>query len=226
MIRRGSDDVVELAQVGDLIVDAQICGTGHALGVEPAAREAVIVGTLDITGQRIADDDAVIPGDAVDVGKDIVEILGMGLGPAGLLADEGVGDVRGDAAAAQTLPLDGGHRVGDQIQLMILAQPAAHILGVGQQHMADAQRGQMDAASLLGVTLEANLGEKVAEALDYQKILGDLAPVEGRPEAAVAALVDFIILLGIGHIVFPAHGGEGGAVGLIKIKEGIVGVKE
>ena len=78
MIRGESDDVVELAQVGDLIVDAEICGTGHALGVEPAAREAVIIGTLDITGQRIADDDAVLAGDAVDVGKDIVRRFNHG----------------------------------------------------------------------------------------------------------------------------------------------------
>ena len=136
-----SDDVEELPQVGDLVVDAEIRGAGNALGVIPAAREAVIVSALDVAGERIADDDAVLAGDAVDVGKDIVEILSAGLGSACLLADEGSGDVGDDGAAAQALTLDGGHGVGDEIQPMGAAQLTADLLGVGQQHIADAEGG-------------------------------------------------------------------------------------
>ena len=221
-----SDDVEELPQVGDLVVDAEIRGAGNALGVIPAAREAVIVGALDVAGERIADDDAVLAGDAVNVGKDIVEIIGAGLGSPCLLTDEGIGDVGDDGAAAQALTLDGGHGVGDEVERMGAAQLTADLLGVGQQHIADAEGGEMGMVAALGRALEADGGEEITIALDNEEILGHLATVEGRPHTGIALLVGAEVLLRVGDVMLRADGGEGGAVGLIEVEEGIVRVKE
>ena len=78
----------------------------------------------------------------------------------------------------------------------------------------------------LGRAVKADGGEEITIALDDEEILGHLATVESRPHTGIALLVGAEVLLRVGDVMLRADGGEGGAVGLIEVEEGIVRVKE
>ena len=82
-----SHQVIQLPQILDLIVDPQITRSSRLLGIVPAAGNPGVVGAAYVAGQRVSHQQAVVPGNAVDMGKDIVKIGGAGLAGSGLLRD-------------------------------------------------------------------------------------------------------------------------------------------
>ena len=159
------------------------------------------------------------------MGEHIVKIRRGGLGRARLLADEGGGDVGDDGAFRQTATLDGGHRVGDQIQLVAAGQGMAHLLGVGQHESALAQGGEVQGVAALCVPVKAHGRQEVAETLHHNELLGIFAPVKGGPHLVIAALVERKRLVAVGDIELAADSVECLLIGPVEVEQSIIRVE-
>ena len=108
-------DRQQLRQVPNLVVDADSIGPGQTPGIIPAAGNAVVVGPLQVTGGGVANEQAILPGDAGDTGENIVKLGHGGLARPGVLRDKGVRDIRPEVAGGQAGLLHGSHSIGNDI---------------------------------------------------------------------------------------------------------------
>ena len=184
------------------------------------------IGAPDIAGGGVADEQAILPCDAGDVGENIVEVGSAGLAGSGLLGDEGVSDIGSHGAAVQATALDRGHGVGDDIEAVGPGQGAADLLGMGEKKRTFPQSLQVDAVAKGGITVQCHGLKKVAETLYHQEIFSTLASVEGSPHGVVTALVEGKGLSGVGDIALLADGVEGIAVGGIESEESVIGIEK
>ena len=102
-------------QVPNLVVDAHSIGPGQTPGIIPAAGNAVVVGPLQVTGGGVANEQAILSGDAGNTGENIVKIGYGGLARPGVLRDKGVRDIRPEVAGGQAGLLHGSHSIGNNI---------------------------------------------------------------------------------------------------------------
>ena len=149
------------------------------------------------------------------------------LGGTGVLRDKGVGDQLGEHAALQAAPLDRGHGVGDDVQLVPAAdQLPADRLRVRQGKDALSQGGQIVPVALGRIPGQAERLQELDEPLQCQCLLGDLSTVERGPQLLIDPVIELPVLRRIGNIICQAHGGKGPRRGLRKIEQGVVRIKE
>ena len=113
-----SDNIQQLPQVPDLIVDPQVLWPGLSSRIVPAAGKSGIVGALDVCGEGVSDHETVLRRQAGYAGADIGIISRVRLGGSGVLGNKGVRDESCEHTALQAAALDGGHSVGDDVQLV------------------------------------------------------------------------------------------------------------
>ena len=113
-----SDNIQQLPQVPDLIVDPQVLRPGLSSRIVPAAGKSGIVGAPDVCGEGVSDHETVLRRQAGYAGADIGIISRVRLGGSGVLGNKGVRDEICEHTALQAAALDGGHSVGDNVQLV------------------------------------------------------------------------------------------------------------
>ena len=220
-------NVVKLPQIADLVVHAQTLRLRRFLRIEPAARKPVVVRTLNVARERIADDQTIFPRNAVDVGEHIVKVFHGRLRRTRGLGDERLLNVGRECRPPQPPALDGFDRVGDEMDMVCFAQLGNDLRGMWHKIGRIAQARQMDAVARCRLKAADALGGKEgAKALEHRFVLRQLPAVEPFPCRVVDDLVAVEKLLRKGQTEGVAHGAEGVDIGLVEVKERVVGVEE
>ena len=160
----------------------QIFRRGLAVGIEPAAGESRVVGAPDVGGQGISDDQSVFSGDPGHPAAYIVIIGGVWLGGACFLRNESVGEHIAEGTGFQTAPLDRGHCVGNDVQLVAPpGQLPADLLCMGEGKDRLAQSRQIIPVALGGIPVQVQDFQKTDVPLQRYELLCDFTPVKSRP---------------------------------------------
>lgn len=134
--------------------------------------------------------------------------------------------------SANTLPLqaaavDGGHSVGDDVQLVPPAdQFLADRLRMRQGIDPGTQGSEVIPVALVWVPRQLQRLKKAHKTLQRHIVLGDLSPVKGCPQLLVDPVVEGAGIQRIRNAVAPAHGGKGTGRGFWKVEQGVIRVKE
>ena len=109
-----------------------------------------------------------------------------------------------DRGALKPLALDGGHSIGENIQLVVYGQLPAQLQSSRQENGPFPQGLKVGNIKRFRIGPFTGDGEVTAETLHQQVFLGAAAQVKFMPELGVALVVELIALLREGEAVFPA----------------------
>ena len=161
------------------------------------------------------------------MGEHIVEVFHGRLCRTRGLRDKRLLNIGRERRAPQPPALDGLDRVGDEMDMVCFAQLGNDLRGMWHKIGRIAQARQMDAVARCRLKAADALGGKEgAKALEHRFVLRQLPAVEPFPCRVVDDLVAVEKLLRKGQTEGVAHGAEGVDIGLVEVKERVVGVEE
>ena len=200
-----------------------------ASGKVTAGGDARVAPALHIRGQAITHDDRTASVGGADIIEDVVEVSGVGLARADLLADIDAVHVGCDAGAGIAARLGDGQAVGGEVY------PQA---GYGSELLDKVQRAREQKAAPRQLILihRVDRGEvyrigadALKEHLEAQRlelVACDVAALERLPAPQVAVTVYPDDLVGRLYAESAQGSADGGLLSELEVIDGLVGVKE